>query len=198
MFLGIFGKYLWVFYFKRRWLRFKLKGQFIFCFYSFAGTLGPSRRKDYVIKNRIFGHPACEYATLTWATHRKMTINLALGEFCSPLKVSQCFGGTCLLHLQSCRISQERNQHESGSKQSNLFAKTWVYVGKQERTARQLICFHWLSQRTGWTVGEKTWKTSVSPEKGCCVDLGTSGRQILGVQWMENQAGCKRSHVHVL
>jgi hypothetical protein len=34
---------------------------------------------------------------------------------CSPLKVNQCFGGTCL-HLKGWRISQARNQHEAGSK----------------------------------------------------------------------------------
>jgi hypothetical protein len=31
---------------------------------------------------------------------------------CSPLKVNRIFGGTCRLHLQVRRISQERNQLE--------------------------------------------------------------------------------------
>jgi hypothetical protein len=31
----------------------------------------------------------------------------------SPLKVNQRFGGTCRLHLQGRRISQERNKRES-------------------------------------------------------------------------------------
>jgi hypothetical protein len=35
---------------------------------------------------------------------------------CSPLRINWCFGGTCGLHLQGRRISQERNQHEAGSK----------------------------------------------------------------------------------
>jgi hypothetical protein len=32
----------------------------------------------------------------------------------SQLKVNQCFGGTCCLHIQSQRISQARNQQEAG------------------------------------------------------------------------------------
>jgi hypothetical protein len=36
---------------------------------------------------------------------------------CSPLKVNRYFGGTCRFHLQSRRISQERNGREAGSKQ---------------------------------------------------------------------------------
>jgi hypothetical protein len=30
----------------------------------------------------------------------------------NPLKINRCFGGTCRLHLQARRISQERNQRE--------------------------------------------------------------------------------------
>jgi hypothetical protein len=48
-------------------------------------------------------------------------------EFClleynaiSALKVNQCFGGKCCLHLQGQRISQTRNQHEAVSKKSRL------------------------------------------------------------------------------
>jgi hypothetical protein len=37
---------------------------------------------------------------------------------CSPLKVNRRFGGPCSVHLQGRRISQGRNQHEAGSKQS--------------------------------------------------------------------------------
>jgi hypothetical protein len=33
---------------------------------------------------------------------------------CSPLKVNQSFGGTCLLHLQVRRINRARNQRECG------------------------------------------------------------------------------------
>jgi hypothetical protein len=33
---------------------------------------------------------------------------------CGPFKVNRSFGGTCRLHLQGLRISQERNQRESG------------------------------------------------------------------------------------
>jgi hypothetical protein len=36
----------------------------------------------------------------------------------SSLKVNWCFGGICRVHLQGQRISQARNQHEAGSKQS--------------------------------------------------------------------------------
>jgi hypothetical protein len=32
---------------------------------------------------------------------------------CSPLKVNRRFGGTCRLHLQGRRISQERNEYEA-------------------------------------------------------------------------------------
>jgi hypothetical protein len=38
----------------------------------------------------------------------------------SPLKVNRHFGGTCCLHLQGWRISQERNQREAGSKENLL------------------------------------------------------------------------------
>jgi hypothetical protein len=36
---------------------------------------------------------------------------------CSVLKVKKLFGGKCRLHLQSRRISKERNQLEAGSKE---------------------------------------------------------------------------------
>jgi hypothetical protein len=36
---------------------------------------------------------------------------------CSPLKFNQRFGGTCHLHLQGGRVSQDRVQHEASSKQ---------------------------------------------------------------------------------
>jgi hypothetical protein len=38
---------------------------------------------------------------------------------CNLLKVERLFGGICRLHLQGRRVSQIRNQHEAGSKQSN-------------------------------------------------------------------------------
>jgi hypothetical protein len=80
VFLRIFGKYEFSnVSFKRRWLRFTLKGQITFCFCT--RTQDPSQRKDNVIKNRICAHPACEYSTHICATHRKMTINLVLEEF---------------------------------------------------------------------------------------------------------------------
>jgi hypothetical protein len=41
---------------------------------------------------------------------------------CSPLRVNRCFGGTCRLHFHGRRVSQARNQHETGTKQSRLFA----------------------------------------------------------------------------
>jgi hypothetical protein len=37
---------------------------------------------------------------------------------CSPLQVNRLFGGTSLLHLQGQRVSEARNQLESGSKQN--------------------------------------------------------------------------------
>jgi hypothetical protein len=39
---------------------------------------------------------------------------------CSPLKVNLRFGGACRLHLQGRRISQARNQHKVGNKQSSV------------------------------------------------------------------------------
>jgi hypothetical protein len=36
----------------------------------------------------------------------------------NPLKVNQHFGRTCLFHRQGPRITQARNEHEAGSKQS--------------------------------------------------------------------------------
>jgi hypothetical protein len=50
---------------------------------------------------------------------------------CSPLKVNQSFGGTCRLHLQDRRISQAKNQHETGSKQSNWLAKNLDFIGNR-------------------------------------------------------------------
>jgi hypothetical protein len=35
---------------------------------------------------------------------------------CSPLEVSQCFGGTYRLHIQGRRINQARHQRAAGSK----------------------------------------------------------------------------------
>jgi hypothetical protein len=40
---------------------------------------------------------------------------------CSPVKVNQCFGGIYCLHLQGLRVSQPRNQYETGSKMLYLF-----------------------------------------------------------------------------
>jgi hypothetical protein len=40
---------------------------------------------------------------------------------CSPLKTNRRFWGTCRLQLQDRRVSQARNQHEAGSKQSLFF-----------------------------------------------------------------------------
>jgi hypothetical protein len=39
---------------------------------------------------------------------------------CSSVKVNQRFGGTYRLHLQGQKVSQARNKHEAGSKQSSL------------------------------------------------------------------------------
>jgi hypothetical protein len=46
---------------------------------------------------------------------------------CSLLKVSRRFRGTCCLHLQGQRITQARNHHEAGSKQS-LCSLTVVHL----------------------------------------------------------------------
>jgi hypothetical protein len=40
---------------------------------------------------------------------------------CSRKEVNQYFRGMCHLHLQGQRISQARNQHEAGCKQSDMF-----------------------------------------------------------------------------
>jgi hypothetical protein len=57
----------------------------------------------------------------------------------SLLKVNRHFGQTCHLHLQGQRISQERNQHEAGSKQSNLLMENLGLYRKEEGTARYLM-----------------------------------------------------------
>jgi hypothetical protein len=41
---------------------------------------------------------------------------------CSPLKVDWCFGGVYRLHIQSRRISQQRNQHKAGRNVCWIFA----------------------------------------------------------------------------
>jgi hypothetical protein len=46
---------------------------------------------------------------------------------CSLLKVNWHFGGTCHAHLQGQRISQARNQHEAGSKQSFMLVSCLAY-----------------------------------------------------------------------
>jgi hypothetical protein len=48
--------------------------------------------------------------------------------YCSPLKVSPRFGGTCRLHLQSWRVSQARNQHEAARKKKSLFQANFFLV----------------------------------------------------------------------
>jgi hypothetical protein len=40
---------------------------------------------------------------------------------CKPVEVNRCFGETYDLHLQGGNVSQERNQHEEGSKLSTCF-----------------------------------------------------------------------------
>jgi hypothetical protein len=55
---------------------------------------------------------------------------------CSPLKDNGYFGGTCRLRFQVRRISETRDQQETGSKQSNPLAEISGFYRKQERTAR--------------------------------------------------------------
>jgi hypothetical protein len=40
------------------------------------------------------------------------------------MKINRRFWGTCHIHFQSRRISQDRNQHEEGSKQRNPLAES--------------------------------------------------------------------------
>jgi hypothetical protein len=48
---------------------------------------------------------------------------------CTSLKINRCFGETCRLQIQSLRISQTRNQHEAGSRQSlYILSRNWVTV----------------------------------------------------------------------
>jgi hypothetical protein len=46
----------------------------------------------------------------------------------SPLEVNRRFEETCRLHLQNRRISQARNQHEAGSKQSFTLFFAWLIL----------------------------------------------------------------------
>jgi hypothetical protein len=63
---------------------------------------------------------------------------------CSPLKVNQSFSGTCRHHLQGWRISQVRNQHEAGSKQSSA-CLAYSLTLKMEVTcsSETLVDFQW-------------------------------------------------------
>jgi hypothetical protein len=48
---------------------------------------------------------------------------------CRPLKINWRFGGTCRLYKQGQRISEARNWHKAGNKQSsvNVQGATWLY-----------------------------------------------------------------------
>jgi hypothetical protein len=61
-----------------------------------------------------------------------------------PLKVNQRFGGMCRPQLQIRGISQARNQHEAGCKQSNPLGEIWGFHRKQEGTTRQFVSPHWV------------------------------------------------------
>jgi hypothetical protein len=72
-----------------------------------------------------------------WRPIRKDNIktNITYEEFyilditpCGLLKVNRRFGGTCHLHLQGRKISQERNQSEAGSKQSHRCENLKSYI----------------------------------------------------------------------
>jgi hypothetical protein len=58
---------------------------------------------------------------------------------CRPVKVSWHFGGTCCFHLQGWKVSQTRNQDETGSKErlGSLFSP-------EDRGDIFLQNFHWL------------------------------------------------------
>jgi hypothetical protein len=69
---------------------------------------------------------------------------------CSPLKVNRRFGGTCRLHLQGWRISQARNQHEAGGRQSSwLIGLVYFASLKMEATcsSKTSVNFQWTTQR---------------------------------------------------
>jgi hypothetical protein len=62
---------------------------------------------------------------------------------CSPLKLNWHFGETCRLHLQGRRISQARNQRESGSKQRSTLKMEATCSSEMsvdfQRTTRRFI-----------------------------------------------------------
>jgi hypothetical protein len=79
-------------------------------------------------------HTKLFISSLLWTVHNTYVILCFLKSSllwdimpCSLLKVNWCFRGTCHLHLGNLiRLSQARNQHEEGSKQS--FAGTFLLL----------------------------------------------------------------------
>jgi hypothetical protein len=73
--------------------------------------------------------------TLFHGTWNIITVNNSVFSAimpCNLLKVNRYFGGTYFLNLQVRRISEVRNQGESGSKQSNRFAEISDYIGNRK------------------------------------------------------------------
>jgi hypothetical protein len=68
---------------------------------------------------------------------------------CSPLKVNQRLGGTCHLHVQDRRISQERNQHEAELCYLLVSCFTYSSILKTELTrfSEMLVDFQQTTQR---------------------------------------------------
>jgi hypothetical protein len=51
---------------------------------------------------------------------------------CSPFKAKQHFRRKCYLNLMGLRVSQARNQHEAGSKQTEVTCSSETSVGFQQ------------------------------------------------------------------
>jgi hypothetical protein len=64
---------------------------------------------------------------------------------CSQLKINRRLGATYRLHLQGPRINQDRNQHESSSKQSS---ETSILNGLHGAISRKIELFIIIAVKT--------------------------------------------------
>jgi hypothetical protein len=84
---------------------------------------------------------------------KKLIVTLKSSIFCniipcSPLKVNRRFGGTRHLHLQSRRMSQARNQHETTAPASCWFLAYYSALNiEMTYSSETSVDFHWTTRR---------------------------------------------------
>jgi hypothetical protein len=94
------------------------------------------------MKSTIFWHAICCWLVWFWRMNTQIYVCRIWGSHrdgyeesyhrgympSGPLKVNRRVGGTCRLHLHGRRISQARNRHEAGSKQSSALVYCFALI----------------------------------------------------------------------